>query len=131
MSLASPVSAERVEVLVNGEVAWSGAGVKAGETQTSTGKVKVPAGGWIAARVHGGATAWPSMDSYPFAHTAPVWIGTPGSTDPAAASRAAKDLLAALDVAEGRIKSSYGETTTPVLLGRIAEARQKLQGMLR
>jgi TolB protein len=131
LRVASPVGAERVEVLVNGEVVWTGGAAKAGETQTSRGTVKVPAGGWMAARVHGGASEWPSMDSYPFAHTAPVWFGSAGTTDPAAAARAAKDLLAALDVAAARIKGSYGETETPALLGRLAEAREKLQGMLR
>jgi TolB protein len=131
LRVASPVAAERVEILVNGEVVWTGGAVKAGETQTSRGTLKVPSGGWIAARVHGGASEWPSMDSYPFAHTAPVWFGSAGSTNPAAAAGAAKDLLAALDVAAARVKNSYGETATPVLLGRIAEARQKLQGMLR
>jgi TolB protein len=131
LTVASAVAADRVEVLVNGEVAWSGAGVKAGETQTYRGTVRAPSGGWIAARVHGGTTTWPAMDSYPFAHTAPVWFGSAGSTDPAAAARSAKDLLAALDVAEARIKAAYGDTATPVLLGRIAKARQKLQGMVR
>jgi len=30
----------------------------------------------------GGATVWPSMDSYPFAHTGPIWIGSVGSLGP-------------------------------------------------
>jgi TolB protein len=126
---ASPV--DRVEIMVNGQVAWSGEGLKAAGLQTHRGTIKAPAGGWIAARVQGGTTEWPAMDSYPFAHTAPLWFGSPGSTDPAAASRAASDLLAALTVAEARVKQSYGETDTPVLLGRIAQARQKLQGLVR
>jgi TolB protein len=86
----------------------------------------VPAGGWIAARVHGGEMAWPGMDSYPFAHTAPIWIGSRGSTDAAAAARAAKDLLAALDVAEQRVKTAYADIPTPALSGRLRDARQKL-----
>jgi TolB protein len=131
MRIDSSLPAERVEILVNGEVAWTGGPIKAGETHNLRGTVKVPPGGWIAARVHGGTTVWPAMDSYPFAHTAPLWFGSAGSTDPAAAARAAKDLLAALDVAESRIKTSYGDTATPLLLGRIAQARQKLEGMLR
>ena len=97
--------------------------------QTYRGTIKAPTGGWIAARVHGGTTEWPAMDSYPFAHTAPLWFGSSGSTDPAAASRAARDLLAALDVAEERIRRSYAGTETPVLLGRLAQARRKLQPM--
>ena len=69
--------------------------------------------------------------SNPFAHTAPLWFGSASSMDPAAASRAARELLSALDVAEARIRQSYAGTETPVLLGRIAMARQKLQSLAR
>lgn len=131
LDVASALAFERAEILVNGEVVWTGAGLATPGAQAHRGTIAVPAGGWIAARVHGGTMEWPGMDSYPFAHTAPIWIGTPGSTDPAAAARAAKDLLAALDVAEGRIRQSYGETPAPVLLGRITEARKKLDGLAR
>jgi TolB protein len=130
LSVGSAVPFERVEILVNGEVAWSGDGVASPGSRAFTGRLKLPAGGWIAARAHGGTTAWPAMDSYPFAHTAPLWIGSAGSTDPAAAARAAKDLLAALDVAEARIKRSYEGAATPVLLGRIMQARKKLSALL-
>ena len=105
--------------------------MKAPGSATYRGTLAAPSGGWIAARAHGGATEWPAMDSYPFAHTAPIWIGAPGSTHPDAAARAAKDLLAALDVAEGRIRRSYEGTETPRLLGRLAAARQKLQAMVK
>jgi TolB protein len=131
LTVATPLPFERVEVLVNGSVAWSGDGLKQAGSATYRGTLKAPAAGWIAARVHGGTTEWPAMDSYPFAHTAPAWFGSVGSTDPLAAARAAKDLLAALDVAEARIKQSYAGTETPLLLGRIAAARQKLQAMAR
>jgi TolB protein len=107
-------------------VVWKGDGPNEPGAATYRGSVPAPSGGWVAARVHGGTTAWPAMDSYPFAHTAPTWIGEAGSTEPAAAARAAKDLLAALDVAEDRIRRSYEGTATPELLGRIAAARQKL-----
>ena len=131
LQVASALPFDRVELLVNGSVVWTGAGLKQPGAQTHRGTIKAPAGGWIAARVHGGTTEWPAMDSYPFAHTAPVWVGSGGSTDPAAAGQAAKELLAALDVAEGRIKQSYGAVETPVLLGRIAQAREKLRALLR
>jgi len=110
---------------------WSGSGLAQPGSETYRGTVKAQAGGWIAARVHGGVTAWPAMDSYPFAHTAPVWFGSVGSTDAAAARVAAQELLAALDVAEQRVKQSYGETPTPALLGRIRAARQKLAAFSR
>lgn len=131
LAVASAMPFERAEILVNGEVVWTGAGIGQPGTMTHRGTIKVPAGGWIAARVHGGEMAWPGMDSYPFAHTAPIWIGSRGSTDPVAAARAGKALLAALDVAEQRIKQSYGDTPTPVLLGRLAEARKRLERLTR
>jgi TolB protein len=71
------------------------------------------------------------MDSYPFAHTAPLWIGRPGSTDPAAARRAAAALLAALDVAEERVRSAYKQVRASQVLDRIALARDRLQMMVR
>jgi TolB protein len=131
LNVASTLPFERVEILVNGNVVWAESGAKQAGVQRLTGRIKAPAGGWIAARVHGGVTRWPAMDSYPFAHTAPVWFGALGSTDPVAARRAAGELLAALTVAEGRVKESYGETPTPVLVGRIREARLKLEAFTR
>lgn len=131
LTVASALPFERVEVLVNGEVAWSGAGLTQPGTQTYRGTVKAPSGGWIAARVVGGVTTWPAMDSYPFAHTAPLWFGSVGSTEGIAARRAAADLLAALDVAEARVRQAYQEAPTPTLLGRIAAARRKLDAFTR
>ncbi len=131
LTVASALPFERVEVLVNGEVAWSGAGMKEPGAKTYRGTVKPPSGGWIAARVHGGVMEWPAMDSYPFAHTAPIWFGSAGSTDPAAARRAATDLLAALDVAEDRVRQAYKDVPTPTLLGRLAAARRKLEAVVR
>jgi TolB protein len=126
LAIASALPFERAEVLVNGEVVWEADGRAKPGPSTHRGILSVPAGGWIAARVHGGEMAWPGMDSYPFAHTAPLWLGARGSTDPAAAT----DLLAALAVAEQRIRQSYGDTPTPVLLGRLAEARTRLEALV-
>jgi TolB protein len=131
LHVASSLPFEKVEVLVNGEVVWASQGRTQAGAQTHRGTLTAPAGGWIAARVHGGVNAWPAMDSYPFAHTAPVWIGSVGSTDPAAARRAAGDLIMALEVAEVRVKQAYGDASAPVLLGRIAAARQKLEALVR
>jgi hypothetical protein len=84
------------------------------------------------------ASGSPSGSSPAVAHVreqprvaAPLWIGSRGSTDPDAAARAGKELLAALDVAEQRIRESYGDTPTPVLLGRLAEARKRLEQLTR
>ena len=131
LSVASAIPVERVELLVNGDVVWSETGPTQPGSRTYRGTVDVPAGGWIAARVHGGAAAWPAMDSYPFAHTAPVWIGAVGSTDAAAASRSAGELLAALGVAEARVRQAYQQAPASAVLNRIAAARQKLQTLQR
>ena len=128
LAVTSVLPFERVEFLVNGDVAWSGAGLEKTGTRTYRGTLHAPAGGWIVARVHGGTTSWPAIDSYPFPHTAPLWIGRLGSTDPAAARRAAAELLAALDVAEERVRSAYKEARASQVLDRIALARDKLQG---
>jgi TolB protein len=66
------------------------------------------------------------MDSYSYAHTAPVWIGSVGSTDPIASRAAARDLLRALDVADRRIDASYGNAPIPNLRGHFQKARQIL-----
>jgi TolB protein len=50
LTVASPVAFERVEVLVNGLVAWSGQGLTSPGRKTWNGRIKAPAGGWIAAR---------------------------------------------------------------------------------
>jgi TolB protein len=126
LRVASALPFERVEILVNGHLVWTGEGLKQAGAQTYQGMLTVPAGGWIAARVHGGVTVWPSMDSYPFAHTAPLWFHSIGSTDPATAAQAARELLAALDVAEQRVKQSYPDGLAPTLLARINAARQML-----
>ncbi|MBA3231281.1 MAG: CehA/McbA family metallohydrolase [Acidobacteria bacterium] len=126
LAAASAVPFERVEIVVNGEVAWSGRGLDAPGTATYAGTLEVPAGGWVAARVHGGPVQWPAMATYPFAHTAPVWFGSVGSRDPAVAARAARDLLAALDVAEARLVKGYGGAPVPNLRARIAAARERL-----
>ena len=130
LSVASAVPFERVEILVNGEVVWSSPGLaEAGNADAIAARSKTPVG-----RVDRGARAWrddewPAMDSYPFAHTAPLWFGSIGSTDRAAAGRAAADLLAALDVAERRVQQAYKEVPAPTLLGRIAAARKKLESL--
>ena len=112
-------------------VAWTTHGQAAAGASVHKGEVAAPAGGWIAARVHGGLTEWPAMESYPFAHTAPIWFGSVGSRDPQAAGRAARELLAALDVSEQRLKQAYGESPAPNLLARIAQARERLQAFVR
>jgi TolB protein len=129
LTVSSAIAFERVEVLVNGRVAWSESGLAAAGTKTWTGTVRAPAAGWLAARTVGGETRWPAMDSYPFAHTAPIWIGTKGSRDASAAQDAARDLLRWLDVAEKRLVDGYGTAPIPRLRARFTAARRRLEAL--
>jgi TolB protein len=67
------------------------------------------------------------MDSYAFAHTAPVWIGKVGSFDPAARKRAAADLLAALGAAEKSLGESYRDPAATEITAQLARARAVLE----
>ena len=80
----------------------------------------------MTARVLGGNTGWPAMDSYLFAETSPVWFGKVGSTDPAAARRSAGNLLMVLDASERKLREGYGDLPIPELLGHFAQARARL-----
>ena len=122
-STTSPT--EEIEVLVNGRVAWSGGKLDGFEKYGGT--IDVPVGGWIAARVRGGTSVWPSQDSYLFAHTAPIWLGKRGSRDPLAARTAASDLLRWMDVADARLSAGYEGTPAVGLRARFAEGRKKLE----
>ena len=82
----------------------------------------------VAARARGGQTRWPSADSYPFAHTSPVWISEVGSTDVDARARAAEELLPLLDVAEEVVRRGYGDAPTPSITADFDAARARLEG---
>jgi TolB protein len=127
--LHSAVPVERIEILVNGAVAWSGGnvGIDSSGSREYSGEVALPQGGWVAVRALGPKTTrWPAMDSYAFAHTSPIWITRRGSTDATAERVAAKDLLRALDVAEQRLLAGYAGSDIPVLRAHFQQARQDL-----
>jgi TolB protein len=132
LALHSAVPVEKVEILVNGRAVWTGAGIDSAGSRRFTGSVRLPAGGWVAARAVGPETRrWPAMDSYAFAHTAPVWLGRIGSTDPAAERAAAADLLRALAVAERRLEAGYAGSEIPRLRAHFAAARDTLMARVR
>lgn len=128
-TVASPIAFETIEVLINGAVVWSDKGSDEPGKKTYSARVKVPAGGWIAARVRGGTVRWPVMDSYPFAHTGAIWFGKVGSTEPAAARAAARELLQWMDIADKRLADGYAGADIPVLKGRFADARRRLAAL--
>ena len=134
IDLHSAVPMERTELLVNGTVVWTDAGLLEPGTARFTGEIDLPEGGWVAARTSSpgpppDATTWPMMGSYPFAHTGPVWIGERGSTAPEAQVAAANDLLRALEFATTRLESAYAGASIPRLRARFAEARDRLQAI--
>jgi TolB protein len=129
LTVMSAVPVETVEVLVNGKVAWKDQGLTTPGKRSYSGKIAVPAGGWIAARALGGESAWPVMDSYPFAHTGAVWVNEVGSREAEAARRSARELLAWLDVADARLVEGFSGVEIPALRERFSEARRKLEAL--
>jgi len=107
-------------------VVWSEPGLSAGESRKFGGELVLPEGGWVAARVYGGSTAWPLMDSYPFAHSSPVWINSRGSTDPAAKAQAVLELQHALNQLQAHALETYDDKNTSRLIGRIEQAKKAL-----
>ncbi|MCB0490351.1 MAG: CehA/McbA family metallohydrolase [Cyclobacteriaceae bacterium] len=120
---------EKIEVLVNGKVVWTARESQENGSKKFSGKITIPKGGWVAARVYGSGIKWPQMDSYPFAHTGPVWIGKVGSTDPAAQKESAQTLLKVLDLSWGRIKAAYGSNSVSNQEAYFQQAREKLVRM--
>ena len=131
LELRSAVPVEQVEVLVNGEIAWSGPGLGEAGQRSYSGQLDLPQGGWVAVRAMGGATDWPSMDMYPFAHTGPAWIGEIGSSDPDVRERSTTELLQVLNVSEQRLIAGYGDTEIPRLRARFREAQSRLTTLRR
>lgn len=129
LDAASATPFETVEILVNGRVVWRSDGLKQAGLRTYTGRIDVPAGGWIAARIQGGPSAWPTQDSYPFAHTAPVWLGQKGSTDPSARQAAAADLERWMTAASRRLATSYPGDAGGRLKARFEKASATLRAI--
>lgn len=126
LDVSTAAAFDKVEVLVNGAVVWSEPGLSAGESRKFGGELVLPEGGWVAARVYGGSTAWPLMDSYPFAHSSPVWINSRGSTDPAAKAQAVLELQHALNQLQAHALETYDDKNTSRLIGRIEQAKKAL-----
>jgi TolB protein len=131
LDLHAAMAVDTVEIVVNGAVVERLPGMTMPGSKHYSGTVALPSGGWIAARASGSPTrAWPAMDSYPYAHTSPVWIDRVGSSEPVARTAAARDLLRALDVADQALEIGYTGTEHPRLLAHFASARRMLDGWL-
>ena len=126
-TLMSAVPVDRIEVVVNGTVVATHDGLAEPGQRTVEGSVDLPEAGWVAVRAWSDELAgWPTMATYPFAHTAPVWIGEEGSVLPQAQQQAARDLLRILDVSESRFEMAYQGADAPRLRARFAAARSAL-----
>ncbi|MBM4186820.1 MAG: hypothetical protein FJ206_05840 [Gemmatimonadetes bacterium] len=131
LEVASANAVDRVEIVVNGAVVESRPGVAAGGRASLTGTIALPVGGWIAARAVGGATTqWPAMDSYGYGHTAPIWIGERGSTEPSARRAAATDLIRTLEFAERNVRAQYSGFPMPRIEAHYRRAREILDAAL-
>ena len=131
LTLAHTGPVGQVDLIVNGEVVDTVAGLAEAGVRELSGSVSLPVGGWVAARAHGGEERWPGMNGSVFAQTSPLWIGEVGSRDPVAADAAARDLLRALAVAEAEVRERYGELPVPRIRERFTLARERLQEFLR
>ncbi|MDP2875658.1 MAG: CehA/McbA family metallohydrolase [Holophaga sp.] len=126
LEVHSPVPVNKVEIMVNGQVVETLPGLETAGSRSYSGKVKLPSGGWIAARVHDERSTWPVQNSRTFAHAAPVWIGSTGSTEPTARKVAAQDLLRLLDVSRTRLDETYAPAPIPNIKADFDAARAKL-----
>ena len=129
LDLATATSVDTVDIIVNGRLEASHPAIASPGQRSYTGELDLPAGGWIAARARGGETRWPSMDTSPFAHTAPIWIGERGSTDPTARQEAAAELREILRVSIARLRIGYLGTDIPRLEARFAAAMARLDSL--
>lgn len=130
LDVHSTMPVDSVAVVVNGKSVWSGPAQPAPYSRRYTGRLRIPAGGWVGARVVGPQVdRWPAMASQVFAHTAPVWIGKKGSSDPVARREAVADLGRALAVAEQRLDAGYAGSPIPVLKAYFASAKARLAAL--
>jgi len=125
----SPVSYEKIEIFVNG-IAVTTKKSKNGTSETYSGSIEIPKGGWVTARASGSKSEWPMMDSYAFAESSPIWLNEVGSTMPTSKINAANKLLKILETSEKRLKQGYGKTEIPILLEQFSKARVKLVNIM-
>ncbi|WP_136480013.1 CehA/McbA family metallohydrolase [Cognatitamlana onchidii] len=126
LNVHSAIPYESVEIYVNGKLASTKKGNTKTGSKTYKGALDIPEGGWVTARVVGGAIDWPFMDSYPFAESSPIWFNNIGSISTESAKESAKNLLKLLEASKKRLENGYGNTEIPILQGHFERAKQKL-----
>ncbi|WP_445734228.1 CehA/McbA family metallohydrolase [Mariniflexile sp.] len=129
LTVHSPVPYDQAEIFVNGKVVWSQKSKK-GTSETYTGTIVIPEGGWITARVSGTKSEWPMMDSFIFAESSPLWFNEIGSTMQSSKVNAAEKLLEILKVSEQSLNKGYGENKIPNLEAHFSKAKEKLVAII-
>jgi TolB protein len=66
------------------------------------------------------------MDSYPFAHTSPIWINYKGSTEPSSEKEAKEKLIFAMQTLEKIAVDRYKDGNISNLLTQFSEAKAAL-----
>jgi TolB protein len=130
LNVYSPVPYEKVEIFVNGKVVWTKKS-KGGRSATYKGSVQIPEGGWVTARVSGGKSDWPMMDSYPFAESSPIWFYEIGSTSAKTKIEAARKLLEALKVSDKIVKTNHLNKEIPNVTAHFSKAQEKLLNIIK
>ena len=126
LELATANEVDHIELICNGEVIWKSNEIVKGYSKFA-GVAKIPKGGWLAARVFGSTSQWPLMDSYPFAHTNPIWIGAVGSVDPLVRKKSAQTLLKVLQLSWAKINTAYAGNQIPRQAAEFQKAKEKLE----
>jgi TolB protein len=127
LKVFSSVPVDKVEIIINGTSVKEFAGINKGENKTFSGLLDIPVGGWIAARATGGKAMWPSMDSYSFAHTSPIWINFVGSTEPNAKRVATEELTFAMNELKNIAQERYKGENITALLEQFEKAKDSLK----
>lgn len=130
LNVYSPVPYEKVELFVNGKVVWTKKS-KGGQSETYKGSIEIPEGGWVTARVSGGKSDWPMMDSYPFAESSPIWFYAIGSTSANTKIEAARKLLKAFEVSDKIVKTNYLNKEIPNVSAHFTNAQVKLLNIIK
>ncbi|MBK8250262.1 MAG: CehA/McbA family metallohydrolase [Gemmatimonadetes bacterium] len=132
LTVHSSMPVDSIAIVVNGRTVATEPAPKAPFSRSFRRTVRVPSGGWVAARVVGPAVdQWPAMANMTFAHTAPVWIGSRLSTDPDARRAAVADLRRAMANGEQRLDAGYAGTPIPNLKAHFEAARTRLDALAR
>ena len=125
---ASRIPFEKLEIVYNGEVTAEQPAVGGREVVLER-EIAIEEGGWIAARVSGGAKTYAGYAA--FAHTSPVYLRTPGT--PFRRAGAIGAWMDEIEHSAGLIKKSFrfqSDAQRALATGRFEEGRRALGRLL-